>query len=93
MKFGQLIECNQRNDFLQKNAENEAGRLVPDLFLIFNKMWKMRRKTIPRPFSKKRKLSISLDHYSLFLLCTKLKAFEIYGNYAADHLLLPHIKL
>ena len=40
MKFGQLIKHNKRNIFLQKmrqgeNAENEAGRLVPDLFFIF----------------------------------------------------------
>ena len=39
--------------------------------------------TTPRPFSKKLKLSISLDQqskvlYSLFLLHGKLKAFEIY---------------
>ena len=33
MKFGQLIEHNRRNIFLQKyEAENESGRLVPDLF-------------------------------------------------------------
>ena len=39
--------------------------------------------TSPRPFSKKLKLSISLDQwskvlYSLFLLYGKLKAIEIY---------------
>ena len=33
MKLGQLIDCNKRNIFLQ--AENKAGRLVPDLFLFF----------------------------------------------------------
>ena len=33
MKFGQLIECNLRNIFLQNHAENEAERLVPDFFL------------------------------------------------------------
>ena len=37
MKFGQLIEYNKRNTFLQKYAKNEAGRLVPDLFLFFKK--------------------------------------------------------
>ena len=37
MKFGHLIECNKRNIFLQNYAENEAGRLVPDLFLFFKK--------------------------------------------------------
>ena len=39
MKFGQLIEYDKINIFLQKSwrnhAENEAGRLVPDLFLFF----------------------------------------------------------
>ena len=50
----------------------------------------------PRPFSKKLILSKFLDQYSkvwysLFLLNLKLRAMEIYWNYAADHLLLPHI--
>ena len=35
MKFGQLIEYNQINTYLKNYAENEAGRLVPDLFLFF----------------------------------------------------------
>ena len=34
-KSGQLIEYNMRNIFLKKHAKNEAGRLVPDLFLVF----------------------------------------------------------
>ena len=34
MKFGQLIEYNFIYIFL-KNHENEAGRVVPDLFLFF----------------------------------------------------------
>ena len=38
MKFGQLIERPKRNIFLKKNnAENEAGKLVPDRFLFFEK--------------------------------------------------------
>ena len=32
MKPSQLIEHNNTNIFLQIYAENEAGRLVPDLF-------------------------------------------------------------
>ena len=41
------------------------------------------RETIPRPFSQKSKLSISLDLkskvlYSLFLLYDKLRTIEIY---------------
>ena len=37
MKFGQLIEYNARNIFLQKSCRNEAETLVPDLFLFFKK--------------------------------------------------------
>ena len=38
MKFGQLIERPKRNIFKKKNnAENEAGKLVPDRFLFFEK--------------------------------------------------------
>ena len=37
MKFGQLIEYNMKNIFLQNCAENEAGILVQDLFLFFKK--------------------------------------------------------
>ena len=41
--------------------------------------------TIPRPFSKKSKLSISIDQqskdsYSLFLMYAELRATEIYSN-------------
>ena len=35
MKFGQLIEYNKENTFLQKYVENGASRLVSDLFLFF----------------------------------------------------------
>ena len=37
LKFSQLIERKKRNIFLQTHAENEAGRLVPNLFLFFKK--------------------------------------------------------
>ena len=38
IKFGQLIEYNKKKYFLFKSyAENEAGRLVPDLFLFSEK--------------------------------------------------------
>ena len=43
IKFGQLIECNMRNIFLEKSY-TECGRA-----------------TIPKLFSKKSNLSISLD--------------------------------
>ena len=38
MKFGQLIKYNKGNTFLQNHAENEAERLVQDLFLFFKKV-------------------------------------------------------
>ena len=37
MKSRQLIEYDKRNNFLENYAENEAGRLVPDLFLFIEK--------------------------------------------------------
>ena len=37
MKFGHLIEHNNKNIFFPNYAENEAGTLVPDLFLFFKK--------------------------------------------------------
>ena len=43
MKFGQLLENNKRNIFVEKSYTKFGG------------------KTIPRRFSKKLKLSISLD--------------------------------
>ena len=49
MKFGQLIEYNMRNSFLEKSYT------------------KYDEETIPRHFSKKSKLSISLDQYSIIL--------------------------
>ena len=37
MKFGQGVEYNKSNIFLQNHAENKAGRLVPDFFLFSKK--------------------------------------------------------
>ena len=37
MKFGQLVENNMRNIFIQKLCRKMAGRLVPHLFLFFKK--------------------------------------------------------
>ena len=37
MKFGQLIEYNVRNFFLQISSKNVAVRLVAELFLFFEK--------------------------------------------------------
>ena len=64
-KFGQLIEYNMKNIFLEILCTKRGGE------------------SIPRLFSKKSKLSISLDQlsktlYSLFLLYDKLSSIEIY---------------
>ena len=37
MKFGKSIEYNKRTFFFKNHAQNEAERLVPDLFLLFKK--------------------------------------------------------
>ena len=37
MKFGQLIKYSMRYIFIKNHAENEVGRLVPDLSLFFKK--------------------------------------------------------
>ena len=49
MKFGQLIEYDRRNIFSKNYAENEAGRVVPDL-LIFLKKLNMRWKQLACSF-------------------------------------------
>ena len=36
MKFGRVIE-DKRNIFFKNHAENETGKLVPDLLLFFDK--------------------------------------------------------
>ena len=65
MKFGQLIDYNMRNIFLEKSYTKRGGE------------------TSLRIFSRKLKLSISLNQYlkvfcSLFLLYFKLRPIEIY---------------
>ena len=37
MKLGELIEYNKRNFFFKNYAENEVGRLVPDLSFFLKK--------------------------------------------------------
>ena len=54
MKFGLLIEYNTRNIFLEKSYTKCGGDT------------KCGGETIPRPFSKKSILSISLDQSSKF---------------------------
>ena len=61
MKFGQLIEYNMRNIFVEKSYTKCGGE------------------TVPRPFSKKSKLSIFLDQYTISefarLLCFPAEIF------------------
>ena len=38
MKLDELIDCNERNTLFKNYPENEAGRLVPVLFLFFGKV-------------------------------------------------------
>ena len=38
MKLGQLIKKTREIFFFKNYGENEAGRLVPDLFLFFQKV-------------------------------------------------------
>ena len=45
MKSGQLTEYNKINCFFNNHAENEAERLVLDLFLFFKKLY-MRSKQV-----------------------------------------------
>ena len=42
MKLGQLIEYSKRIFFFKNYAENQAGRLVPDLFFNFLKKLNLR---------------------------------------------------
>ena len=37
IKFGQLIDITREIFFFENHVENEAGRLVPDLFLFLKK--------------------------------------------------------
>ena len=37
MKFNHLVDYNKKNFFFKNRAENEAVRLVPDLFLLCKK--------------------------------------------------------
>ena len=82
IKYGQLIEYNMANIFLEKLFPKCSGEIIP------------------RPFSKKSELNISLDQYSkvLYSLYSSVqfytvRAIEVYWNKAADNLLLSHIKL
>ena len=81
MKAGQLVEHNLRNFEMSLSLEKSYKKCIEE--------------TIPRPFSKNQNwayLWINILKF-FFLLFGKLRTFESDWNYAADHLLLLHIKL
>ena len=67
MKFGQLIECNMRNIFLEKSYIKCGGETNPRPFSE-----KLKLSISLNQYSK--------ILYSLFLLYGKLRAIEIYRN-------------
>ena len=80
MKFGQLIECNLRDIFLEKSYTKYDGETIPRF------LW---RKIKIEHISG----SIFYSFTYLFLLFAKLRTIQIDWNQAADHLHLLQIKL
>ena len=89
---------------ISRSKDNRAMAFGPlieyNMRNIFLEKWytECSGETIPWPFSKKSKLSISLDQqskvlYGLFLLYARLRTIKIYWNWATYHLLLPYMKL
>ena len=82
----------------KSNQTMKGGHLLESRILIQKSFAKFGGETSSRPFSEKPKVSAFSNQqfkvlYSLFLLHAKLRTIEIYDNQAADHLLLPHMKL
>ena len=85
MKLGQVIEYNNINIFFKNHAQNEVGRLVPDLFLFFkNVLYEVKSGglqlnfDIVRQFSvwhtiktNRVKLRLLIRRYAQFLLLEK----------------------
>ena len=65
MKYGQLIECNMRNIFLQKSNKKSGGETSPRPF----------SEKLKLSFSLDQSPRVL---YSLFLLYGKLRAIKIY---------------
>ena len=80
MKFGQLLECNMGNIFLEKLYTKCGAEASPRPF----------SKKLKLSISLTQQSKVL---YSFFLLYDSLRAIEIYWNQGADHLLLPHIRL
>ena len=89
---------------ISRSKDNRAMAFGPlieyNMRNIFLEKWytECSGETIPWPFSKKSKLSISLDQqskvlYGLLLLYARLRTIKIYWNWATYHLLLPYMKL
>ena len=76
MKFGQSIECNMRNIFLEKTYTKWGGENSPRPF----------SEKLKLSISLTRWSKIL---YSLVLLYAKLRAIEIYWKWSEDHLLFP----
>ena len=80
MKFGQLIEYNMRNIFVEKSYAKCAGETIPR----------------PLSEKSKLSISLDQECKvlnSLFLSYANLRAIEIEWNQAADYSLLLNIKL
>ena len=80
MTFGQLIEYNLRNIFLEESYIKCGGEIIPRPFFKKSKL----------------SISLdqySRGLHILLKLLAKLRTVKIYWNYAAEHLHLPQIKL
>ena len=52
MKFSQFVEYNLRNILFKNHAHDEAGRLVPDLFLFFkNALYQVKTSGLQHSFN------------------------------------------
>ena len=80
MTFGQVIEYNMRNNFVEKSYTKCSGETIP----------RPLSKTSELSISPDQQC-IVLN--SLFLLYANLRAIETERHQAADHLLLSYIKL
>ena len=78
MKFGQLIEYNMRNIFIEKSYTKCAGETISRLLSKISNL----------SISLDQQCKVL---NSLFLLYANLRAIEIKGNQATDNLLLPNI--
>ena len=86
---------------ISRSKNNEiwsVNRIWHEKHFSWKIIHKMLWRTISRPFSKKSKLSISLNQwlkvlFRLLSLYAKLRAINEYWNEAVDHLLLPHVNI